>query len=112
MGIEQDYILRLAKQIAEAVARMMGLRKGGRPDEALVVAEGAYGDLLGLPAGLIDRIDAATLARILGAPDKCRVVADLLEAEAMVLDTLGDAVRAEQRRALAAGVRPSREPDA
>lgn len=105
MGFEQDYILRLARQLAMMVARIVGLGRKGKIDEALAEAEQAYGDLLGLPPGLIDRIDAATLARLLGATEKCRAVADLLEAEAGILDAKGDQARAARRRELAEGLR-------
>jgi len=108
VSYEQDYILRLARQLAEVVARILGLGRTGQLADALAVAERAYGDLLGLPAGLIDRIDAATLLGLLRSPDEAHALIDLLEAEAVVLEASGDTARAARRRELATGLRAAR----
>lgn len=104
MPIRDDFIMRMVAQLAAAVARMLGLRNAGQHEEALREAEQAH-SLLGLPAGLLDRVDAATLASILGhQPAKLTAVADVLDQEAAAMTALGDP-RAEGRRALAAGLR-------
>ncbi len=108
MGYEQDYILRLARQLAEVVARILGLGRTGQLADALAVAERAYGDLLGLPAGLIDRVDARTLLGLLRSSEEAHALVDLLLAEAVVLEASGDTARASRRRDLAAGLRAAR----
>ena len=101
----RDYILRMADRLAELAARILGLRSAGKLDEASQEAEQAYGELLDVPPGLIDVVDAATLASLVGAPEKLPGVADLLDADAEVLAARGDAVRAARRRELASGLR-------
>src|SRR5215831_11728258 len=78
----RDYIMRMAERLAELAARILGLRSAGKLDEAKEEAEQAYGELLGLPPGLIDVVDVATLASLVGAPEKYPGVADVLEADA------------------------------
>ncbi len=98
--------MRLVEKIAELAAQILGLRKKGQLDEAAEVARQAYGDLFGLPEGLIDVVDAATLAGLVGAaPEKLRALAGLIDEEAAVLEARGDASRAARRRALAEGLR-------
>jgi len=101
----RDYIMRMAERLAELAARILGLRRAGKLDEAKEEAEQAYGELLGLPPGLIDVVDVATLASLVGAPEKYPGVADVLEADAAVLEDLGDGARAARRRELARGLR-------
>src|SRR5882672_5372340 len=105
---QKDYILRMAERLAELAGRILGLRRAGKLDEAKEAAEQAYGELLGLPPGLIDVVDAATLASLVGAPEKYEGVAAVLEADAEVLEARGDAKRAARRRELAAGLRRGR----
>lgn len=106
MPIEQDYILRLARQLAQVLARVMGFRAKQQHEEIIRQTDSAAGDLLGLPAGAFDRLDAATLAALLKHDDTLiRSVADLLDEEALAHDALGDAATAARRHRLAAQMR-------
>jgi hypothetical protein len=98
---EQDYILRLAKQLAAMLARVLGLRREGATEEALAELDGAYGELFGLPPGLVDVIPAAELARLLSDPQKIAMMAELLAAEASALEAAGRQEAAARRRKLA-----------
>ena len=102
---EQDYILRLTKQLASLIARVLGLRRKGADDEALVAIEGAYGELFGLPEGLVDVMAPAELARLVGTREKAAMLAELLEAEAEIIAGRGDPLLAERKRTTARGLR-------
>lgn len=105
---EQDYILRLARQLAQLVARLMGLRQKQQDEEVVRQAESAAGDLLGLPPGAFDRLDGKTLAALLKDDALVSGVADLLDEEAAAHETLGRAEVASRRRKLAAELRAVR----
>ncbi len=93
---EQDYLLRLAKQLTAVIQRIAGLRKAA--PEALAQAEQAYGDLFGLPPGLIDVMAPAELARLVGDPGKIAMLVQLLEVEAGLLEDTGRSDEAERKR--------------
>jgi hypothetical protein len=101
--IEQDHILRVARQLAAALARVLGLR--GRDEEILREVDAACGDLLGLPVGALDRLDAMTLARLLKEPELVQRFADLVAEEAAARQRLGQVEVAERRRRMAAALR-------
>jgi hypothetical protein len=105
---EQDYVLRLVKQLAAVVARMIGLREKKREAEVIAEAESAAGDLLGLPPGAFDRLDGATLAQLLKEPEIIRTMAELLDEEAAAHHALGRDDLAARRRRLAAELRATR----
>jgi len=98
------YIERLIRQIGQIVARTTtrqeDVETAVTPDEI----DAAWSELLGIPPGLLDVIDAAALATLLGQPEKQRLGADLLEADARARDA-DDPLGAERRRALARALR-------
>jgi hypothetical protein len=100
---EQDYVLRIAKQLADALARIMRLRS--REEEVLREVDAACGDLLGLPPGALDRLDAPTLIRLLKSPELAQQLADLVDEEAAARERLGQPETAARRRRLAAALR-------
>jgi tetratricopeptide (TPR) repeat protein len=65
--IRDDYLMRQIKQAAQALARLLGLRKAGEYDKALELAEELY-ESLGIPRGLHDVVDSPTLASMLRSP--------------------------------------------
>lgn len=87
---QQDYILRLIQQMAAVVATLLGLRGGGKLDEALDVVSDAEGELLGPMAGAAAAVDAATAAQMIGEPLKVAAWARLLAARAELLRDGGD----------------------
>jgi len=88
-----DYILRQARAIAAILARIIGLRLEGNPEQARAGLEEAYTMLLGSQSGLIRRVDSATAAKLIGSSEKILSFAQLVEEEA---EQEGD----ESRRAL------------
>jgi hypothetical protein len=99
--IREDYIIRLIKQLADAIARIAGLRQRGDYVQAQHEVDHAWTDVLGVPRELVDATDPATLASLLREPDKMRVAAQLLAEEARVMTAKGDPLDASVLRARA-----------
>ena len=99
--IREDYILRMVRQFAEALARIARLRVEGKHERALDDAGRLYEEL-GVPREVCDVVDTPTLARLLGHPDKMRALATVCWEEARILQGAGDPLSAfgRQRRAL------------
>ena len=93
----EDYILRLIKQLADFVARIAGYRQAGELERAQAEIERARDELLGLPPGLIDAVDTATLVDLLRHPDKLRAAAQLFWEEGLVLRARRDPLTATAR---------------
>ena len=104
MSYEQDYILRLAKQIAQVLARALGLAEAQAPRQALDEIDRAYSELFGFPPGLVDSFDGASLVRLVGDPLRCGQLARLVEEEARLYDRIGQPDRAAEKRAVAAAL--------
>jgi adenylate kinase len=102
---EQDYILRLARQLAAVVTRVLGLRDSGAVEEAVVEIERAYGELFGLPTGLVDAMAPDDLLRLLADPQKIALMAELMETDGRVLEGAERVDAAARRRRTAAALR-------
>jgi len=94
--LRQDYIIRIVKQVAEAIARMAGLRDKSEYQAALKDAESAC-DLLGVPKDLAVALDTETLAGLLRHPDKMRLLAKVFTEEAEVYRASGDPLTCSDR---------------
>ncbi len=94
--IRDDYLLRVIKQFAEALARMIRRREEGAYDEALQEADRLYEEL-GIPRDLIDVVDTPTLAAMLREADRMRVAAKLCWEEGHVYKAKGDPLTAFAR---------------
>jgi hypothetical protein len=79
--IERDYIMRMIAQLAAVLARMMGAKNAQNYAEALQIVQNAYGQLFGLNGELVESMDAATLALLLGEKEKIKALAALLREE-------------------------------
>jgi hypothetical protein len=77
-----DYVLRQARAIAAILARIVGLRLEGNPEQAKAGLEEAYTMLLGSQSGLIRRVDTGTAAKLIGSSEKIISFAELIEEEA------------------------------
>jgi hypothetical protein len=77
-----DYILRQAQAIAQILARIVGLRLDGEPEQARAGLEDAYTTLLGPQSALIRRVDPATAVKLIGSSEKTLTFAALIEEEA------------------------------
>jgi len=94
---ERDYLKRQLKQLALLVARLAGLKKRGQLDAAREEHASAVGELLGLDHGVLARIDTPTAARLLGTPERLRIYAELVLAEADLLADSDEQAQSEQR---------------
>jgi hypothetical protein len=93
---ERDYIKRLIRQFAEVLARLAGFRKEDQYDLALQLVEEAHRDVLGVPAQMLSRIDAASAALLLGNTWKITAYGRLLEEEAELRRLRGEEKAARQ----------------
>lgn len=87
--------MRMIQQLADAIARISGLNRSGKHDEALEAAEQAWDKLLDAPRELIDAVDTPTLAAMLREPAKLRGAAQLCHEEGDAFAGKGDPARAE-----------------
>jgi hypothetical protein len=100
--VERDYILRMIQQLTQALARIFGLKRAGKLDEALSVvratADGIFGPLL----RTLDALDAQSAARLLGSREKIAAYAVLTAEEGSIHAQKGDerSSRERSRRAL------------
>jgi hypothetical protein len=102
---EKDYLKRQMEMFAQLLARVLGLRAAGKPDEALEQMRLGAGAALGLEYDTLARVDPATARALLRDPELFDAYAQLLELEADVAAAVGDVARAEALRARAAAVR-------
>lgn len=58
MFSRSDYVMRLVEQLAEALARVLKLRKAGQEAGAQQAARDACGDLLGIEFSVLQMLDA------------------------------------------------------
>ncbi|MDQ3364504.1 MAG: hypothetical protein M3680_03655 [Myxococcota bacterium] len=94
--IREDYLIRMVKQFAEALARLMKLREAGEHRAALQIADGLY-DELGISRELVDVVDTPTLAGMLRDPERMRAAAQLCWEEGHVFRSQGDPLTAAVR---------------
>jgi hypothetical protein len=99
--IREDYLMRLIRQLVDALARIAGYRKQGEYDRAMAEVARAWEEL-GVPRDLVTATDGQTLAELLREPARQRVAAELLAEEAHVMHAKGDPLNAGvlRRRAI------------
>jgi hypothetical protein len=102
--IRKDYIKQLIEQIADALARMLKLKVEGKHGEALAEVRSVCQEALGLEYEVLVGVDAASAASLLGDPLKVRKLAELVRAEAEVLEAAGEVGLAVRRRTFAAAL--------
>lgn len=78
---EDDYVIRLVRQLAAAIARIAGLRERGDITAARAELARAWDDL-GVPRDLAVAASRETLATLLRDPEKLRIANALLAEEA------------------------------
>lgn len=108
MALQRDYILRLVEALAQAIARVVTLRKSGAVQEARGEITRTAGSLFGLDLGLVELIGPAGVAAQLGHPGKVEALAQLLDEKAALEREAGDAAAADKWTGLAAGLRARR----
>jgi len=87
---QEDYLLRMLRQMSAVLARMLGLKNGGQVHEAMQALDDAEGELLGPLAEVVPRVDSATAAHIMGHPLRIAAWARLLHERADLLRLAGD----------------------
>jgi hypothetical protein len=100
--LRKDYIERLTRRLAEAVAKMLGLVEAGLGEEAESLLEAMYAEHLGLPKGLIESLDDASKRQVLAG--RSQVAVRLLKAEAELRMAQGRAADAHRALALAEAI--------
>lgn len=81
------------KQVAQALARLLGLRRAGEYDKAHELAEALFEEL-GIPRGLHDVVDTPTLASMLRNAETMRVAAQVFVEEGHTFRATGDPLAA------------------
>lgn len=94
----RDYILRLIEQFGELLAKIMGLRKTGKLDEAEKLASETADGIFGSLRKMIDQVDPSSAAALLGSSEKLSVYAALTAEDAEIAAARGDPRRARARR--------------
>jgi hypothetical protein len=99
---QRDYILRMIEQLGVFLARIAGARTAGDLEGAEREVKAALGALFGPLADMLEKVDSASAAGLLGSPEKISAAAALYTERAAVRELSGNqaAARADRRRAL------------
>jgi hypothetical protein len=79
---ERDWILRMAKQLADFLARALKLGQQRRGEEAQSLLQGACTELFGVEYRILSMVDARSAVELLGDPARGLAFAQLIEAMA------------------------------
>jgi hypothetical protein len=90
---QRDYILRLIQQVAQVIARAMGLITERKLEDAEAELASGY-STLGLDRELVGVLDAAGLARLLGDDDRIAAAVRLIVCDARLRLAQSDPRRA------------------
>jgi hypothetical protein len=93
--IQRDYIERLIEECADALSRMLRLRRAGQLDAALRGVDEAADRLLGPLRPLLERLEASSAVGALGwsEMDRIRMYAALVGEEGLIHQRRGDSAR-------------------
>jgi tetratricopeptide (TPR) repeat protein len=83
--VERDYLMRLMSQLAAVMAKILGAKNALNYAEARLLAQNACEQLFGLNGELVKKMDAGTLALLLGEKEKIKALAALLREEGDIL---------------------------
>jgi hypothetical protein len=99
---QRDYILRMIEQLGLFLAKIMGARKAGDFELAEREAKAALGALFGPLAEMLEKVDSASAASLLGGPEKVGAAAALYAERGAAREAAGNqaAARADKKRAL------------
>ena len=81
--IRNDFLMRLIQQLAETIGRALGLAKKGQTEEAQKLLDEALRTHVGMPYSMLEKLPPEEIARLLG-PEKCMIIAAILDARAEV----------------------------
>jgi len=89
--IQKDYIMRMMRQLAEFLAKVLFKKNAGDHEEALSVIESACGSILGIDFGLLESLSAHDIAELLGISKdasaggmKCIIAGKILKEKAEI----------------------------
>jgi hypothetical protein len=102
--LREDYLERMIRQLAQALARILGLRRRGETEAALEELDGAVAAVAGLDPRAVEASDPAVLAALLRDPARLAALGRLLAERAGVEDDRGEGERAAATRARALGL--------
>jgi hypothetical protein len=104
---QEDYLLRIIRQAAEALRRLRHRLTGGAdaPELVRMDAVAATEALLGSQSAVLGMLDPVSAVRLVGHPEIVALWTAMLDLEAGALDAMGDASTAERRRARARALR-------
>jgi hypothetical protein len=102
--LREDYLERMIRQLAQALARILGLRRRGETEAALEELDAAVAAVAGLDPRAVEASDPALLAALLREPDRLAALGRLLAERAGVEDDRGEGERAAATRARALGL--------
>ncbi|MFL5445689.1 MAG: hypothetical protein ACJ78W_14345, partial [Myxococcales bacterium] len=89
-AIERDYVLRIIRQLALFIARLMKLKDDGDLDSAQELLLSAYGDMFGIDRRFVGYMRPDQLAGVLGR-ERTALFAELMAEEADLRAMRGDA---------------------
>jgi hypothetical protein len=107
--IRKDWLERVLNQLAEALARVLGLRKRGAEEEALEEIHRTMLELFGIPRSMLLSLDARTALEVLAAPRLRQAALQLLDEEEAILRSLGKLLEADALAAWLASTRAAAE---
>lgn len=105
--LRDDWVMRMVRQLAAALARIAGLRKAALLDEAAEELDAAMASLGGVDPRLVDGADPAVLAALVRDPARREALARLIVERAELAAARGDAKGAEALRAKARALAPA-----
>lgn len=97
--------MRMVRQLADALARIAGLKKAKLHDAALLEAEAAMGSLAAIDPKMVEAADTASLLAMIQEPRRLDVVGRLLLEAAEVEEARGATARAAGLREKGAALR-------
>jgi hypothetical protein len=93
--VRRDWLERLLRQIAEALARAMGYRVRGEDELALEEIHAASLALFGIPRSMLLSLDARGALEVLATPRVREAALRLLEEEESILRSQGKVAEAD-----------------
>ncbi|HEX5655814.1 MAG TPA: hypothetical protein VFX59_01410 [Polyangiales bacterium] len=98
MSMFDDYMMRMVKQLTEAIASIVRKLRGGSLEDADQEIAAAYDALLEHNLSFLELVDTDTLAHLLGSNEKVQLLAKLSWLEAELAQARGDTTRESQLR--------------
>jgi len=95
--LTRDYMMRIIQELAKLLKVALGLKQEKKHRQALDAIGRGYRDLLAIDPGMLDAMDAASAAKVIGDVAKVRVVVELALCEADVARDAGDTAMADRR---------------